>query len=88
MSFMQELGIHTEVSEGGYQQLSLYSPYWMINKTERDLAYKVLRCDCHIVSQSSSFITRVNFRCIPVLICVGSLDAKCFISGLYIDFQL
>ena len=37
----QDLGIHCERHVTGYQQLSVYCPYWMINKTQRNLSYKV-----------------------------------------------
>jgi len=37
----QDLGVHCELCDGGYWKLSLFSPYWMINKTQRDLTYKV-----------------------------------------------
>jgi len=39
----QDLGVHCELCDNGYWQLSLFSPYWMINKTCRDLAYKVCK---------------------------------------------
>jgi len=34
-----DLGVHCD-TRSGFQVLSLYCPYWMINKTERDLMYK------------------------------------------------
>jgi len=43
MSCVQDIGVHCELSEAGYWQLSLFSPYWMVNKTSRDLMYMVHR---------------------------------------------
>lgn len=77
ISVVQELGIHTEICEGGYQQLSLYSPYWMINKTERDLAYKVLRCDCDwlVLRCNTSHLILTYFILIFTVFSSGSFDA-------------
>jgi len=46
---IQDLGIHCELCDGGYWQLSLFSPYWMINKTRRELTYRVhIKLTCFI----------------------------------------
>ena len=39
-ALLQELGVHSQ-DVGGYQEVSLYCPYWMVNKSGRNLAYKV-----------------------------------------------
>jgi len=39
--FVQDLGVHCELNDSGYWQLSLFSPYWMINKTQTQLTYQV-----------------------------------------------
>jgi len=36
----QELGVRCDVRRG-YPVLSIYCPYWMVNKTSYDLVYRV-----------------------------------------------
>jgi len=55
---VQDLGVHCELSDAGYWQLSLFSPYWMINKTSRDLTYRVPRNS--LLSISANCVSFVN----------------------------
>ena len=51
----QDLGVHTS-SPHGYQEVALYCPYWMINKTGRELTYKVRTCQRLYISRQQELV--------------------------------
>ncbi|ELU14385.1 hypothetical protein CAPTEDRAFT_224867 [Capitella teleta] len=53
-----DLGVHTS-STKGYQEVELYCPYWMINKTGREITYRA--GDDFTVSHSGDFHGAVLF---------------------------
>ena len=54
---MQELGVHTE--DLGYLKMSVYSPFWMVNKTGLTLEYKVI---CHVFNLLTTLVTGPTFN--------------------------
>jgi vacuolar protein sorting-associated protein 13A/C len=48
-----DMGMHT-VNVNGTLYMSLYSPFWMINKTGLQLSYRVRTFNCGILSAKAS----------------------------------
>ena len=52
LNYFQNLGLHCKKNEGCLD-VTVYCPYWMVNKTGQDIYYKV-----GLVRQDETFITR------------------------------